>query len=104
MSDSFSLATYLSSYKPIPSSVPDWDEHQQATWPATTATLITAGQEAVLVDALMTVTEGEQLASWISGSGHPTLAAIYVTHAHADHFFGATSVLPHFPAARLRNR
>jgi glyoxylase-like metal-dependent hydrolase (beta-lactamase superfamily II) len=103
MSGDFALATFLSSYKPIPSSVPSWGE-RQATWPATTATLITAGREAVLVDALMTVAEGEQLASWISGSGHPALASIYVTHAHADHFFGATSVLPHFPAARLISR
>jgi glyoxylase-like metal-dependent hydrolase (beta-lactamase superfamily II) len=104
MSGSISLTTYLSPYKPIPSSVPGWDEHQQATWPATTATLITAGPEAVLVDALMTVAEGEQLASWISGLGRPALAAIYVTHAHADHFFGATSILPHFPSARLVSR
>ena len=42
------IATYLAAYKPIPSSVPGWDPHRQATWPATTATLVSAGGQAIL--------------------------------------------------------
>ena len=49
----------------------------------------------------MTTSEGAQLGQWIARSGPLELTAIYVTHAHADHFFGATTVLERFPTARL---
>jgi glyoxylase-like metal-dependent hydrolase (beta-lactamase superfamily II) len=101
MSDVLQLTTYLSAYKPIPSSLPDWDPARQATWPATTATLLQSGRQGVLIDALMTTTEGAALARWIEGEGVRDLAAIYVTHGHADHFYGATTVLEHYPDARL---
>lgn len=101
MSDSLQLKTYLSGYKSIPSSLPDWDAARQATWPATTANLIQSGNEAVLVDALMTTAEGDDLARWIEQSGVGELTTIYLTHGHADHFYGATTVLERFPAARL---
>ena len=102
MSDSsLHIATYLSGYKPIPSSVPGWDQHRQATWPATTATLLSADGEMVLIDALMTTSEGKLLGTWIEDSSGDHLTTIYVTHGHADHFFGATTVLERFPDARL---
>lgn len=97
------LATYLSPYKPIPAAVPDWDEKREATWPASTSTLISAGGSAVLVDALMTLDEGNWLADWVLASG-VTLSTVYVTHAHADHFFGAAALLRRIPAARLVSR
>lgn len=101
MSHPLQAQTYLGGYKPIPSSLPDWDPGRQATWPATTAVLISAGGQAVLVDALMTTVEGNHLADWVGRSGAGELHTIYVTHGHADHFFGATTVLQRFPAARL---
>lgn len=101
MSDVLQLTTYLSGYKPIPSALPDWDLARQATWPATTATLLRSGTQGVLIDALMTVAEGAALARWIDGAGVRDLASVYVTHGHADHFYGATTVLEHFPDARL---
>lgn len=101
MSDVLQLTTYLSDDKPIPSSLPDWDPARQATWPATTATLLRSGTQGVLIDALMTVTEGAALARWIGSEDVSDLATIYVTHGHADHFYGATTVLEHFPDARL---
>ena len=97
------IATYLAGYKPIPSSVPGWDPHRQATWPATTATLVSAGGQAILIDALMTTLEGEELGDWIAKSPE-ALTAIYVTHGHADHFFGAATVLAQFPGAQLVSR
>src|SRR3978361_966799 len=97
------VATYLSPYKQIPATVPGWDDGRQATWPASTATLLSCEGSAVLVDALMTVAEGEQLADWIGATGLE-LTTVYVTHAHADHFFGATSLLRRIPAARLGRR
>ncbi len=101
MSETLRVKTYLSGYKPIPNSLPDWDSARQATWPATTATLISAGGQAVLIDALMTTTEGSDLGSWIARSEVGELTTIYLTHGHADHFFGATTVLEQFPNARL---
>jgi glyoxylase-like metal-dependent hydrolase (beta-lactamase superfamily II) len=97
---SVELSTYLSPYKPIPSAVPGWDDARQATWPATTSSLLSVGGKAVLVDALMTVAEGAALAEWVAVNG-VSLSSVYVTHAHADHFFGATSLPDHLPEARL---
>jgi glyoxylase-like metal-dependent hydrolase (beta-lactamase superfamily II) len=104
MSDELLLKTYLSDYKPIPNSFTDWDPQRRATWPATTATLVLAGDQGVLIDSLMTITEGETLGAWIANVGVRDLSTVYVTHGHADHFFGATAVLKRFPAARLLSR
>jgi hypothetical protein len=59
MSSAVSIEVFISPYTPIPATVPGWDQSRQATWPASTSTLISAGQDAILVDALMTTTEGE---------------------------------------------
>ena len=56
--------------------------------------------DAVLVDALLTTSEGERLAAWVQGTGKQP-RAIFVTHGHADHFFGAGPVLDAFPGAQL---
>jgi glyoxylase-like metal-dependent hydrolase (beta-lactamase superfamily II) len=48
----------------------------------------------------MTISEGKRLASWVRDSGRQ-LRAIFVTHGHADHFFGAGPVLDAFPGCRL---
>ena len=48
----------------------------------------------------MTTTEGEQLAAWVKKSGK-SLSLIFLTHGHADHFFGAGPILRGFPQARL---
>jgi hypothetical protein len=78
------VATYLSPYKQVPATVPGWDDRRAATWPASTATLLSCGGSAVLVDALMTLAEGELLADWIGATGLE-LTTVYVTHAHAGH-------------------
>src|ERR1700751_4019170 len=58
-------------------------------WSPTSSTLIYGDGDAVLVDALLTVEEGQHLADWVSASGK-NLTTIYVTHGHGDHFFGAS--------------
>ncbi|WP_431816553.1 MBL fold metallo-hydrolase [Gordonia jacobaea] len=105
MSTPLTLHVFTGQYKPIPyGEVPSWDPAQQATWPATTATLIAGHEHAVLVDALLTRSEGEQLARWVTDSTDAALSHIYITHGHADHFFGAGALLRQFPYARLVSR
>jgi glyoxylase-like metal-dependent hydrolase (beta-lactamase superfamily II) len=96
---SLSIDVFNSGYKQIPGG-PGWNDSTPATWPASTSTLIASDNQALLVDALMTTSEGERLAAWVRDSGKQ-LRAIFVTHGHGDHFFGAGPVLAAFPAAQL---
>jgi glyoxylase-like metal-dependent hydrolase (beta-lactamase superfamily II) len=99
MTGSLTAQVFNCGYKSIPNP-PGWTSEQQATWPATTSTLIAGEQDALLVDALFTTAEGDRLARWVQDSGKE-LSTIYVTHGHGDHFFGAGRVLEAFPRARL---
>jgi glyoxylase-like metal-dependent hydrolase (beta-lactamase superfamily II) len=94
-----SINVLNSGYKPIPPA-PGWDTRHQATWPATTATLIAGDRDAILVDAMLTLDEGDRLAAWARKLGAQP-RAVYLTHGHGDHFFGAGPVLDAFPGSRL---
>jgi glyoxylase-like metal-dependent hydrolase (beta-lactamase superfamily II) len=65
----------------------------------TTSTLITGPSEAVLVDAQYMESDVAEIARRIEASGR-TLTTIYITHAHADHYFGLGWLLDRFPRAR----
>src|SRR5258705_846647 len=65
-------------------------------WVANSATMIYEEQDAVLVDTFLTVEQCNGLADAIVASGR-TLKAIYVTHAHGDHFFGIKVLQDRFP-------
>ena len=99
MASSLSINVFNSGYKPIPAG-PGWDDSTPATWPASTSTLISGDRDAILVDALLTTSEGQRLAAWVQTTGKRP-RAIFVTHGHADHFFGAGPVLDAFPGAQL---
>jgi glyoxylase-like metal-dependent hydrolase (beta-lactamase superfamily II) len=99
MASSLSINVFNSGYKPIPAG-PGWDDSTPATWPASTSTLISGDRDAILVDALLTTSEGQRLATWVQTTGKRP-RAIFVTHGHADHFFGAGPVLDAFPGAQL---
>jgi glyoxylase-like metal-dependent hydrolase (beta-lactamase superfamily II) len=68
-------------------------------WVPTSSTLIYGQKDAVLVDALLTVEQVNALVEWVVASGK-NLTTIYVTHGHADHFFGLAALLDRFPNAK----
>jgi len=65
---------------------------------AMASTLIHGLQDAVLVDAFMTVKQANELADWVAASGK-NLTTIYITHGHGDHWFGIGTLLDRFPNA-----
>src|SRR3954451_8017330 len=66
MSTTLTIDVFNGGDKPIPhGGLPGWDRNRQATWPASTATLISGSEHAVLIDALLTMSEGERLARWV---------------------------------------
>jgi len=65
----------------------------------TTSTLLTGPTEAVLVDTQYMESDVAELARRIEASGR-TLTTIYITHAHADHYFGLEWLLDRFPRSR----
>ena len=99
MPASLKLDVFNTGYVPIPSAIPAWPAGWQATYPATTATLVSGDREAILVDSFMTRDESKRLADLVLATGKvPT--RVYITHGHADHFFGLNTVLETFPQAQ----
>jgi glyoxylase-like metal-dependent hydrolase (beta-lactamase superfamily II) len=72
---------------------------QYRTWSPVTSTLLAGERNAVLVDALLTVTQAQVLADYVEAAGK-TLTTIYITHGHGDHHFGLAILLERFPGAR----
>jgi glyoxylase-like metal-dependent hydrolase (beta-lactamase superfamily II) len=63
-----------------------------------TSAVIFGPTEAVLIDAQFRNSDADKLAARIrSVAPGRKLKAIVVTHAHPDHYFGATRLLEHFP-------
>jgi glyoxylase-like metal-dependent hydrolase (beta-lactamase superfamily II) len=80
----------------------DIPDHITPIWSPMSVTLISGDQEAVLVDALLTSSQADELADWIkSVVPDKQLTRIYITHGHGDHFFGLSRLLKRFPTARV---
>jgi len=65
----------------------------------TTSTLVMGQSESVLVDTQFMRDDVDEVIGRIEASG-TRLTAIYITHAHADHYFGLERLLERFPDAR----
>jgi glyoxylase-like metal-dependent hydrolase (beta-lactamase superfamily II) len=72
---------------------------EDLAWVTNTVTLIYGEREAILVDTFLSVQHSKELVDWVAESGK-NLTAIYITHAHGDHFFGLQLLLDRFPNAK----
>jgi len=68
-------------------------------FPPTTATLISGATEVVLIDTLYLKDDVRDLGDLIERTGK-RLTTIYITHDHADHYFGSGPLLDRFPDAK----
>jgi glyoxylase-like metal-dependent hydrolase (beta-lactamase superfamily II) len=75
-------------------------EQGSGTFAATTSTLVSGKSDAVLVDAQHIRTDVAALAEFIGRTGK-RLTTIYITHGHADHWYGTADLLATFPDARV---
>jgi glyoxylase-like metal-dependent hydrolase (beta-lactamase superfamily II) len=98
MSSPLHLDVFVVPSKPIVGLIPPMGKGE-ATWPATSVSLITGERDAVLIDAALTPDDAGRVVEWIRATGK-NLTTIYITHGHGDHFFGLNTILGAFPGAR----
>jgi glyoxylase-like metal-dependent hydrolase (beta-lactamase superfamily II) len=97
-SASLSWEVYVAPPEPMPGG--DLAPHEKNRfWSPISATLISGDRDAVLVDALLTVDQADDLTAWIASHGKK-LTTVYITHGHGDHWFGVGTVLERFSDAR----
>ena len=70
------------------------------TFSPTTSTVVYGDSEAVLIDAQFIESDIEALGDLIEGLGR-TLTTIFITHGHADHYFGIDVLKERFPGVRV---
>lgn len=81
------------------------DDPNKQWWQPITSTLIHGPTSALLVDPPITTAQAEAVADWIESilSLYPgkKLRQIYVTHAHGDHYFGASVIQKRFAPVEI---
>ncbi len=96
--DPLSLDVYVAPMRPYAS--PDQlGEGEVATWAPSSSTLISGPTEGILIDALLTFDNADQIAEMAKRSGK-NITGVYITHGHGDHWLGLARLLEHFPDAR----
>ena len=96
--DQLSIDVYVAPMRPYIS--PDQlGEGEVATWAPSSSTLISGPTEAILIDALLTFENADQIAAWAKRFGKK-ITGVYITHGHSDHWLGLARLLEHFPEAR----
>src|SRR5437870_1407399 len=74
-------------------------EGEVATWAPSSSTLIAGPTEGILIDALLTFENADQIAAWAKNFGKK-ITGVYITHGHSDHWLGLARLLQHSPEAR----
>jgi glyoxylase-like metal-dependent hydrolase (beta-lactamase superfamily II) len=74
-------------------------DREVATWAPSSSTLISGPTEGILIDALLTFENADQIAAWAKSSGKK-ITGIYITHGHSDHWLGLARLLEHLPEVR----
>jgi glyoxylase-like metal-dependent hydrolase (beta-lactamase superfamily II) len=74
-------------------------EGEVATWAPSSSTLISGPTEGILIDALLTFDNADQIAAWAKRFGKK-ITRVYITHGHSDHWLGLARLLDHLPDAR----
>src|SRR5260370_23264406 len=93
-----SIDVYVAPMRPY--TCPDQlGEGEVATWAPSSSTLISGPTEGILIDALLTFENAEQIAAWAKSFGKK-ITRVYITHGHSDHWLGLARLREHFPEAR----
>lgn len=93
-----SIDVYVAPMRPY--NCPDQlGEGEVATWAPSSSTLISGPTEGILIDALLTFDNADQIAAWAKTFGKP-ITGVYITHGHSDHWLGLARLLQHFPDAQ----
>jgi len=74
-------------------------EGEVATWAPSSSTLISGPTEGIVIDALLTFENADQIAAWAKRFGKK-ITGVYITHGHSDHWLGLARLLQHFPEVR----
>jgi glyoxylase-like metal-dependent hydrolase (beta-lactamase superfamily II) len=93
-----SLHVYVAPMRPY-TSPDELGEGDVATWAPSSSTLISGPTEGILIDALLTFENADQIAAWAKRFGKK-ITGVYITHGHSDHWLGLARLLEHFPEAR----
>src|SRR6201993_2504304 len=93
-----SIDVYVAPMRPYIS--PDQlGEGEVATWAPSSSTLISGPTEGILIDALLTFENADQIAAWAKSFGK-RITGIYITHGPSDHWLGLARLREHLPEAR----
>src|SRR5258707_15166762 len=96
-SSPLSIDVYVAPMRPY--TFPDQlGEGEVATWAPSSSPLISGAAEGILIDALLTFENADQIAEWAK-SFAKRITGIYITHGHSDHWLGLARLLEHFPEA-----
>src|SRR6266568_1837498 len=93
-----SIDVYVAPMRPY--TCPDHlGDGEVATWAPSSSTLISGPTEGILIDALLTFENADQIAAWAKSFGKK-ITGVYITHGHSDHWLGLARLLRNFPEAR----
>ena len=78
-----SIDVYVAPMRPY--ACPDQlGEGEVATWAPSSSTLISGPTEGILIDALLTFENADQIAAWAKSFGKK-ITDVYITHGHSDY-------------------